>query len=386
MMSLVFSFVLTFLSVLQSAAAPVGVTLPDWQEGMLDIHAINTGSGECSFIIFPDGTTLLVDAGDLYGYTPPNYSKVPARPSGEEQPWRTYADYIRHFLPEGRTHLDYCLLTHYHIDHFGFTGEGRTMHESGNYALAGLMGLYSEVPFDVLIDRSSPDYPECDENSSTANYIRFVKYNSEHGSLRVERFELGSDTQMAPRYRPELCPDFHIFGYAASGLVWDGRNVVDTKARYENGMSCAFLLSYGKFDYFSSGDMNQRNTCSAVAKSIGRKLEAMKAHHHLTNEASYAIESSVYQPQVVVTHCFYERDIQPNQSIIKNYSGTQDMFFTNLPMTLVESSPEIYKDCKCTGGHLVIRVAPDGEFYVYVLDDTDKQYKIKSVHGPYKSE
>ena len=62
------------------------------------------------------------------------------------------------------------------------------------------------------------------------------------------------------------------------------------------------------------------------------------------------------------------------------------MFFTNLPMTFVEAAPEIYKDCKCTGGHIVIRVSPEGEFYVYVLDDTNKEYKVKSIHGPYKSE
>lgn len=39
----------------------VGQTLPDWSEGYLDIHAVNTGRGECSLLILPDGTTMLVD-------------------------------------------------------------------------------------------------------------------------------------------------------------------------------------------------------------------------------------------------------------------------------------------------------------------------------------
>lgn len=260
------------------------------------------------------------------------------------------------------------------------------MHPDGDYALTGLTGLYSEVPFDLMIDRLHPDYPDPPGGPSTANYIRFVKYNSEHNGLSVERFQVGSDTQLAPKYKPEAYPGFRVFGYAASGMVWDGSAVVDTHARYENGLSCVFLLSYGTFDYFSSGDMNQKNTCCAVAKSIGKKLEAMKAHHHMSNEASYAIEAAAYQPQVVVTHCFYERAIQPNQEIIKKYSGSQDMFFTNLPMTLVRQTPDIYKDCKCMGGHIVIRVSPDWGFMVYVLDDTNKEYKIKAIHGPYKSE
>ena len=377
---------MTLLSVLQPPIAQVGATLPGWQEGMLDIHAVNTGRGECTFIIYPDGTTLLVDAGDLFGYKPSKYEPVPARPSDEEEPWQVYADYIRHFLPEGHDRLDYCLITHYHMDHYGHIGKGRKMHPDGGYALAGPTGLYSIVPFDRVIDRSWPNYPDDESLKTLKNYRLFIQYNSEHNGLIPEHFNVGTDKQLAPVYHPETYPGFSIFGYAASGLVWNGSAVIDTKAKHENGLSCAFLLSYGKFDYFTSGDMNQQNTCKAVAKAIGRKIEAMKAHHHMSNEASYAIEAEVYQPQVVVTQSFYERDIQPNQNIIKEYSGKHDMFFTNLPMTLVNASPEIYKDCKCEGGHIVIRVAPDGDFYVYVLDDTDKEYTVKSIYGPYKSE
>ena len=30
----------------------------------MDIHHINTGRGDCTFCILPDGTTLLIDAGE----------------------------------------------------------------------------------------------------------------------------------------------------------------------------------------------------------------------------------------------------------------------------------------------------------------------------------
>ena len=39
--------------------------LPAWQKGYMDIHHISTGRGDCNFMIFPDGTTMMVDAGDL---------------------------------------------------------------------------------------------------------------------------------------------------------------------------------------------------------------------------------------------------------------------------------------------------------------------------------
>ena len=43
----------------------VGQVLPAWSEGELDIHTISTGRGECLFFILPDGTTMVVDAGEF---------------------------------------------------------------------------------------------------------------------------------------------------------------------------------------------------------------------------------------------------------------------------------------------------------------------------------
>ena len=39
--------------------------LPEWQAGYLDIHQISTGRGNAAYLIFPDGTTMLLDAGRL---------------------------------------------------------------------------------------------------------------------------------------------------------------------------------------------------------------------------------------------------------------------------------------------------------------------------------
>ena len=45
-----------------SFAQKVGETLPAWEEGYMDIHHINTGSGEFDYIILPDSTTMMIDA------------------------------------------------------------------------------------------------------------------------------------------------------------------------------------------------------------------------------------------------------------------------------------------------------------------------------------
>lgn len=53
------------LSFSPSGAQTVGEVLPPWTPGTLDVHQINTGKGDAALFIFPDGTTLLVDAGAM---------------------------------------------------------------------------------------------------------------------------------------------------------------------------------------------------------------------------------------------------------------------------------------------------------------------------------
>ena len=38
--------------------------LPKWQEGYMDIHTIATGRGDATLVVMPDGTTLMIDAGE----------------------------------------------------------------------------------------------------------------------------------------------------------------------------------------------------------------------------------------------------------------------------------------------------------------------------------
>jgi hypothetical protein len=61
-MRLLRSVVLLFFA-LPLAAQEIGKPLPAWSRGVLDIRQISTGRGNSALLIFPDGTTMLVDAG-----------------------------------------------------------------------------------------------------------------------------------------------------------------------------------------------------------------------------------------------------------------------------------------------------------------------------------
>ena len=46
----------------ETSDVKVGSPLPAWEEGEMDIHFINTTTGECMFLILPDGTQMMIDA------------------------------------------------------------------------------------------------------------------------------------------------------------------------------------------------------------------------------------------------------------------------------------------------------------------------------------
>ena len=95
-------------------SARVGKPLPKWSEGELDIHAISTGRGECIFMILPDGTSIVVDAGE-FSREGSKYTNVIQRPNAETRPTKAFGDYIRHFNPHQA--IDYFNLSHFQMDH-----------------------------------------------------------------------------------------------------------------------------------------------------------------------------------------------------------------------------------------------------------------------------
>ena len=72
----------------QDVSPPVraGEPLPPWTAGTLDIHQIATGRGNAAFMRFPDGTTMLVDAGDGG-----EISNADPRPDGSRSPGKWIA-------------------------------------------------------------------------------------------------------------------------------------------------------------------------------------------------------------------------------------------------------------------------------------------------------
>ncbi|MDD3780701.1 MAG: MBL fold metallo-hydrolase, partial [Proteiniphilum sp.] len=135
------------------AQVKTGDVYPDWKAGYMDIHHINTGKGECVFVLMPDGTTMMIDAGET-GTDKRNFKPDSSRSSGE---W--ISRYIlRMMRPLSEKKLDYMLLTHFHDDHMGNIQLSNKKSDKGDYILTGITEVGDLIPFGKIVDRNWPDY------------------------------------------------------------------------------------------------------------------------------------------------------------------------------------------------------------------------------------
>ena len=385
---------------------PSGEVMPAWSEGNLDIHFINSGRGECTFYILPDGTTMVVDAGEIF---PTDPTAQPQRPNSSTPAYKTFGTYIKHFLPASSGgKIDYMMLTHFHIDHMGEMSSSNAIHPEGGYQLVGVSGLFEEVPFRNLIDRGYPTYEEdsytfpTSESESTQNYIKFAKYVTTKKGVTGERFQVGSETQfkLLGATKDTYDGKFRIFNHVGNGDGYykgsNGEGFVDRrKPSTENGASCGFHLQYGKFDFIAAGDLVSvaQNFQAYYYRDYVSYLEGFKSNHHLSaNSWGGQMQKYAFSPRVIVVQSFYEKqpDVDLLTSIFSgqfssyNYTWEKDVYLTKSWDAKMEANKDLFSKVKAYGGHVVIRVAPGGgSFRVYMLKDTDFSYEIKSVSDEY---
>ncbi len=133
-------------------AADAQEYLPKWQEGYMDIHTIATGRGDATLIVMPDGTTLMIDAGDN-GKTKDKQHPDTTKRAGEWQ--AVYMKKVMADLP-GDGKVDYAMITHFHDDHMGSIRQ--MLPGKNGYGLSGITLVGELVGYNKLIDRNWPDY------------------------------------------------------------------------------------------------------------------------------------------------------------------------------------------------------------------------------------
>lgn len=391
----------------------VGESLPAWESGILEIHEISTGRGSSTFFIFPDGTTMIYDAGEFtetnQQWRIPRY--VEAKPDTTKASGEWIAAYINRLLAKTPINqIDYGVLSHFHWDHMGQATSSSPVSEMGDYKLTGITTVAEKIPLHKILDRGWPDYsyPVPQTSPTMLNYKAFIKWQSENNKMKAERFVPGRNDQIVLLHNPDGYPGFEVRNLAANGEVWTG--VADnTRSHYpqlevldeneypdENMCSVALRLSYGKFDYFTGGDLRGispdgsplwQDLETPVAQAIGPVEVAMMNHHgYIDSQNSFFV--STLRPQVWLLSVW--DSAHPSPMVYKRlqsealYPGPRDIYATNMHESnklVVVGLDKLASD----EGHIVVRVAPGGDsFKIFILNDYVEDGKIKSVHGPYK--
>lgn len=383
----------------------IGKVLPDWQEGYLDIHAINTGRGESTLLIFPDGTTMLNDAAGSTISPTEEIPPPPQKPNSNVPSGEVVANYTKHFIKPASNRLNYILLSHFHPDHIGSFSTNLPTDPTGTFRITGVTEVGIKITFDKIIDRGYPDYDfpsDMKKESRMANYIKFINWAKSKGTV-AEQFTVGVTDQITLTENPSKYPNFEIRNICSNGVVWSGvgtgsvntlpaaHQVVAANTN-ENILSIGFVLTYGKFNYFAAGDLQYNDKTAYPWKDIESpvaavvsEVEVMKANHHGTSNCNSAALLSSLKPQTIVIHPW--RCVHPNNETLNRMfaaNGKVNIFTTNMTEANKPRLGNNLSKLRAVQGHIVVRVSPGGEeYYLYVLDDNNQDYKVIKVFGPY---
>jgi beta-lactamase superfamily II metal-dependent hydrolase len=426
MMKTLISILLAFLQIALAYSQEVGKPMPSWTAGHIDIHHINTGHGVCAFLILPDGTTLLVDAGEMDPTNErtrgPRNAAMHPNESREAYDW--IVRYIRRVHPNSKDQrIDYALISHFHDDHFGTVHSRAKKSTNGNYVLTGITGVGDQLGFRKLLDRGYPDYKypfdmRSDSIKTLAskskaygkayetmlNYWNFIDAQSKKG-MKTELFAAGAREQVTLIHDRSKYGNFSIVNVKSNGSIWTGQGK-ETAEHFppgyvsgENPLSLAFRLDYGNFRYYSGGDnpgvadlgeSKYNDVETAICKAVGAVDVAVMDHHGNRDSQNETFVSTL-EPRVWVEQTWSSD--HPGHEVLRRvtsnylYPGARDLFATNM----LEANKNVIGSLidqayKSTDGHIVVRVAPGGESYrVIILNDENEVNEVKSIHGPYTS-
>jgi hypothetical protein len=374
-------------------AVAVGQKLPAWSPGHLEIHHIATNRGNATLLILPDRTTMLVNAGAVYG-DPATLGA--ARPSDEMRPGEYIGRYCqRRVLGADLWGLDYFLATNLSEDHLGALPPNAKRNAEG-YVPTGISDVATWMPVKHYIDRGWPEYkyPVPLESDFLKNYRAFLRAKIKAGA-KVQGFKVATRDQIPLLHNPMSFPTCEVRNIAANGVVWGGDNdeskdhfpaleKLEADAYPTEGMcSCAIRVRYGRFRYYNGGDLTNgskdddaswRDIETPVAKACG-KVSVADANHRGDDDANGEAFVQLLKPKVWVVPSWGSEE--PSGTVLGTlgstdlYSDDRDIFATLL---------------KDSTNHVVVRVEPGGgHFYIHLLSNKDEGDRVLASLGPYSS-
>ncbi len=393
--------------------------LEPWQPGYLDIHHINTGRGDAAYFIFPDGTTMLFDVGDLDEERIKNYAPlelVPAHPSAVSTPGEWISKYVRTFAPNTDPTVDFAVISHFHSDHYGHISDASRQSTTGPYKLSGITEVSEQLGIRTIIDRAYPsyDYPidlRLRKDPTLQNYFNFADFRRIQDPNSMQVMAVGSTTQISMRYDPDAYPEFNVRNVKVNAEIWDRDSgttnalfapddILDADGNFnENPLSLALTVNYGSFDYFTGGDMTGLqgfglptwfDVESPVGRSVG-EVDVLALNHHGNRDATNADFLEQLRPKAIVQQSWVSDhpggEVLHRMAYSQKQVGGNGIFATNIvDATKTAIGPWLTTSYASDHGHVVIRVFDKGSKYdIFVLDDESEDKGVLERFGPFES-
>lgn len=412
-LKIVLGFILLCSTAIAGTKNEVGKPYKGWKQGEFDIHHIHTGMGEANFLIMPDGTSMLIDAGDL-GPNKPEWKRPKVYPpiaECEHHSGKYIARYVLRVNPH-HERVNYFLSSHFHDDHLCKVREGLQKSEGRNpdYHLTGVTEVGEYLRFGKFYDRGYPNYnyPLAINSDFVNCYRRFVQYHSREYGATQEEFKVGQLNQIALTHRPKAYAKlFSIRNIAANGEVWSGKGTETTRyydlnpknitgKQNENTKSIVLRFDYGDFSYYTGGDivrtlLDENGSPVNIEVKVGEacgEVDICKTNHHgyrdsMKEEFLKAVNADHY------ISCAW--DIWHTQPAVMEriLSHTKGMFFHQFVWSEflenyhnAEWMKRLYKD----GGHIVVKAFDKGRKYmIYILDSSNEEMIVKAIFGPFSA-
>ncbi len=328
----------------------------------LDVYWVDSEGGGSTLIVTPNDESVLIDTGNPGGRDP--------------------ARIVAAAKAAGLTKIDYVLLTHYHIDHFGGGAE-----------------VAQQLPVGTIFQRAVPAGDPDGRTPTT-----FPKQIQPWNEIAAKRAALAPGV-LIPLHAVSGGPKLELKCVAA-----DKKAIEPTAAQLkvtnpltsgepakpipptDNDNSAAFVLTFGGFKFFDGGDLTWVYEGRLVTPhNVVGTVDVYQTDHHGLNVSNNPVLIQSLAPTVVVMNNGPRKGGTPEAfAAIRSAKGIETLFqvhkslnvepAVNTPDNLIANLEEAKPADKCTGNFIKMSVAPDGKSYTISIpsNGTSKTYKTKS--------
>ncbi len=333
------------LLTLAAVSAPAAATL--------DIYWIDVEGGASTLIVTPAHQSILVDTG------------WPASTPGQEG--KSAARIHDAAVAAGLSKIDFLILTHFHIDHFG-----------------GAADLAKLMPIGEVLDNGIPGH---DSDGVTNNDQRFARSIQPYRDFQADSRQVIQPGQALPlKQSGDSAPlTFSCLGARQQFIAPSGTttNVVCTESvphatdTSDNKNSVVMLLKLGPFRFFDGGDLTWNTEAKLVCPcNIPGPVDLYQADHHGLNLSNNPLLVKSLAPTVAIIDngphkggmpqtLATLRDVPSIQAIYQLHRNVLGGTNFNTGTPFIANLPQ-----ECEGNCIKCSVEPSGKSYTITIPAT----------------